>query len=192
MGKHSHTLKALREIALAYGVGEQPDLAAMARDLGAVIHRNGALPMTAVSRLSKLHAGLTRWLLAERNKPGISVLVMAWPPNHHTPVHDHGGLWGLELALHGALEVESYERDPATDSLRSRGRDWLGPGDATWFDGDEQYAHRCRNLSRHETALTLHVYGGNLAEYFTYERAEQADRWVAQPQRAVISGPLLA
>jgi hypothetical protein len=52
--------------------------------------------------------------------------------------------------------------------------------------------HRCRNLSRHETALTLHVYGGNLAEYFTYERAEQADRWLARPQRAVVAGSLLA
>ena len=192
MGKHSHTLKALREIALEHGVGEQPDLASMARELGAVIHRNGALPMTAVSRLSKPQAGLARWLLAERNKPGISVLVMAWPPNHHTPVHDHGGLWGLELALHGALEVESYERDPVTESLRTLGRDWLAPGDASWFDRGEHHVHRCRNLSRHETALTLHVYGGNLAEYFTYERAEQADRWLARPQRAVVAGSLLA
>jgi len=192
MGKHSHTLKALREIALNYGSTEQPDLAAMARDLGAVIHRNGALPVTAVSRRNKPQVGLTRWLLAERGKPGVSVLIMAWPPNHHTPVHDHGGLWGLELALHGALEVEAYERDPVSNNLRMRGRDWLGPGDTVWFEGGERYVHRCRNLSRHETALTLHVYGGNLAEYFTYERATQAGRWLAKPQRAAIAGPLLA
>ncbi|HEX7816762.1 cysteine dioxygenase family protein [Dyella sp.] len=193
MGKHSHTLKALREIALTYSIGSQPDLPAMARELGAVIHRNGPMPVSALSRLRKPQpTGLTRWLLAERSKPGISILVMAWAPNHHTPVHDHGGLWGLELALHGALEVQSYARDPVTENLSATGRDWLGPGDASWFEGGQSHAHRCRNLSRHETALTLHVYGGNLAEYFTYERTGQADRWEARPQRAVIAGPRLA
>ena len=34
MGKHSRTLKTLRNIALEYGSSEQPDLALMARELG--------------------------------------------------------------------------------------------------------------------------------------------------------------
>jgi hypothetical protein len=50
--------------------------------------------------------------------------------------------------------------------------------------------HRCRNLSRHETALTLHVYGGDLTDYFTYEQTEPSQPWKAQPQRAAIAGYL--
>jgi predicted metal-dependent enzyme (double-stranded beta helix superfamily) len=116
------------------------------------------------------------------------VLVMAWPPNHLTPVHDHGGLWGMEVTLLGALEVQSYERDPASGDLRALKRDWLGPGDGTWFEGGDSHAHRCRNLSQHDTALTLHVYGGDLAQYFAYEKAEPEESWVAKLQRSTISG----
>ena len=191
MGKRSHTIKALREIALGYGASAQPDLAAMARDLGTVIHQHGAVPMSAFSRSHARQTGLTRWLLTERSTPAISVLVMAWSPNHHTPVHDHGGLWGLELALHGALEVQNYQRDD-DGSLREISRDWLGPGDASWFDNDEKHMHRCRNLSRHETALTLHVYGGNLSQYLVYEPAGQGERWLATPQRATVASSLPA
>ncbi|MFC5581747.1 cysteine dioxygenase [Rhodanobacter terrae] len=190
MGKHANTLKTLRAIALEHGAAEQPDLALMARELGRVVHQNA--PAIA-ARLAPPHArrrGFERWLLAERSKPALSVLVMAWPPNHLTPVHDHADLWGLELTLHGALEVQSYTRDPLSGDLRAQGLDWLGPGDATWFEGDRHHAHRCRNLSRCETALSLHVYGGDLAEYLAYEQEEPPGRWVARPRRSVIAGHL--
>jgi len=195
MGKHSRTIKTLREIALEYGVGEQPDLAAMARALGSVIHKDTPVPGDGLSKLHHAKRGFQRWLLGERNKPAISVLIMSWPPNYYTPVHDHGGLWGVEVALYGALEVESYERESTSNALRFLRRDWLGPGDGTWFEAGETHAHRCRNLSRHDTALTLHVYGGQLGQYSAYEPAahkqnEQANEWHAQTQHAAIAGRL--
>ncbi len=70
------------------------------------------------------------------------------------------------------------------------GRDWLGPGDGTWFEGDESHAHRCRNLSNHDMALTLHVYGGDLAQYFAYEQVQPTGQWIAHPQRSAIAGHL--
>jgi predicted metal-dependent enzyme (double-stranded beta helix superfamily) len=191
MGKQPNTLKTLRAIALEHGASEQPDLASMARELGRVVHQDGATLTARLASLRTRQRGFERWLLAERSKPALSVLVMAWPPNHLTPVHDHAGLWGLEITLHGALEVQSYARDPLTGDLRIQGRDWLGPGDGTWFEGDQRHAHRCRNLSRYDTALTLHVYGGDLAEFFAYEQAEPAGSWIAQPQRSAIAGRLL-
>lgn len=187
-----HTLKALRDIAFDLGVGKHPDLAAMARELGRVVHRHGAALNEGLYDLRTRQRGFERWLLAERGKPAISILVMAWPANHATPVHDHGGLWGLELALHGALEVQAWSRDETNGELRLKGQDWLGPGDATWFDADAGYAHRCRNLSRHATALTLHVYGGDLAQYLAYERTAEDEPWLARPQHAAITGRLSA
>jgi predicted metal-dependent enzyme (double-stranded beta helix superfamily) len=190
MGKYLHTLKTLREIALEHGACDQPDLASMARELGRVVHQDVDALTTRLAPLRARKHGFERWLLAERSKPAISVLVMAWPPNHLTPVHDHAGLWGLEMTLLGALEVQSYERDPASNDLRAMGRDWLGPGDGAWFEGGDSHAHRCRNLSQHDTALTLHVYGGDLAQYFAYEKAEPEAGWVAKLQRSAIAGSI--
>ncbi|HEY8683394.1 MAG TPA: cysteine dioxygenase family protein, partial [Rhodanobacter sp.] len=155
-----------------------------------VVHQDSHVLSSRLVPLRARQRGFERWLLAERSKPAISVLVMAWPPNHLTPVHDHAGLWGLELTLLGALEVQSYARDPLSGDLRMQGRDWLGPGDGTWFEGAEHHAHRCRNLSQHDTALTLHVYGGDLAQYFAYEQASPTGPWIAQPRRTAIAGDL--
>jgi predicted metal-dependent enzyme (double-stranded beta helix superfamily) len=192
MAKHMHHLKALRDIAFDYGVGEHPDLASMARELSRMVHQNRQALNGDLADLRTRNHGFERWLVAQRSKPELSVLVMAWPANFATPIHDHGGLWGLELSLHGALEVESWERDTHGQNLRQCGRDWLGPGDASWFDADDSYAHRCRNLSRQETALTLHVYGGDLAQYFAYEKAGETGPWLARSQRSAIAGRLYA
>jgi predicted metal-dependent enzyme (double-stranded beta helix superfamily) len=192
MAKHMQHLKALREIAFDYGVGEHPDLASMARELSRSVYQNKPALVGDLADLRAPNKGFERWLVARRSKPDISVLILAWPANHTTPIHDHDGLWGLEMALHGALEVESWDRDPDGKILRMSGRDWLGPGDVTWFDADDRHAHRCRNLSRQETALSLHVYGGDLAQYFTYQQAGEAGQWIASPQRSALTGQLYA
>jgi predicted metal-dependent enzyme (double-stranded beta helix superfamily) len=190
MGKQTRILKALREIAVDHGSAAQPDLASMARELGRVVHQDSLALASRLEPLRTRQRGFERWLLAERSKPSLSVLVMAWPANHLTPVHDHAGLWGLEMTLVGALEVQSFARDPASGELSMQGRDWLGPGDSSWFEGGPQHAHRCRNLSQRDTALTLHVYGGDLTEFFSYEQAEPAGSWVAHPQRTRVAGRL--
>lgn len=162
MGKYMRTLKTLREIALEHATVERPDLASMARELGRVVHQNSP---TLSARLPVGWRWRERrpdhWLLAERGRPAISVLLMAWPPNHLAPLHD-ATRWGLDMTLLGAIEVQAYARDPQSGNLRLHGRDWLGPGDASWFDGGEQHARRCRNLSGRNTAFTLHVYAGDL------------------------------
>jgi predicted metal-dependent enzyme (double-stranded beta helix superfamily) len=191
MGRYTHTLKTLRGIALDYGAAEQPDLASMARELGRVVLQSPRAPATGLAR-RKRSQGFERWLLAKRAKPAISVLVMAWPPNHITPIHDHAGLWGLEMPLAGALEVQSYVRDADSGDLRALDLNWLGPGDSAWFEGDPNHVHRCRNLSRHETALTLHVYGGDLSSYCAYEQDAPSGRWTALAQHGAVAGRLLA
>jgi predicted metal-dependent enzyme (double-stranded beta helix superfamily) len=169
-----------------------PDLASMGREIGRVLHGRSDEVIQALGPLRERRRGFERWMLAERSRPGVSVLVMAWPPGYATPVHDHGGLWGLEAMIAGALEVESFDKDDADHSLRSVGRTWLGPGDATWFDATDSHAHRCRNLSRHDTALTLHVYGGDLAQYLAYEQPGPSQHWIARPRQSIIAGRLTA
>jgi predicted metal-dependent enzyme (double-stranded beta helix superfamily) len=190
MRSYRHSLKALRDAALAHTLVKNPDLASLSRELGSIIHRDAQGLADGLLDLRRRNRGFERWLLGRRGHPGVSVLVMAWPPGYSTPSHDHSGLWGIELSLYGALEVESWSRTSTAEPWQLRGRNWLGPGDATWFDADMPYMHRCRNLSRQETALTLHVYGGDLEDYATYEQAESQPFWHSQPQRARIAGPL--
>ena len=190
MGKYIRILRALRDIALEHGCTEQPDLAVMARELGRSAHQDAQLLASRLGVLRRRQRGFERWLLAERNTPPVTVMVMAWPPGHVTPIHDHAGVWGLEMALVGALEVQSYQRNADTGDLRLNGHDWLGAGDSTWFDGDAEHVHRCRNLSRFDTALTLHVYGGDLATYSAYEHIESSGRWIARPQHGALAGRL--
>ncbi len=42
-------------------------------------------------------------------KRGYEALLIVWPPDHATPVHDHDGLWGIEFVLDGVLEVEAFD-----------------------------------------------------------------------------------
>lgn len=190
MGKPRHTLKTLRAIALEHAGVARPDLASMARELGQVVHQDASALATRFSRLRRHGTDLERWMLVQRSKPPVSVMVMAWPPNYSTPVHDHAGLWGLELTLVGALEVQSWSRDPASGDLHALGRDWLGPADGTWFEGDQNHVHRCRNLSGHDMALTLHVYGGELSRYHTYEQVAPTAGWTSRVQQGVLAGHL--
>lgn len=185
MGIHKQSLRALRKIALAHCRGDHPDLAALARELGSAIHRQADRLEANLADLYAPGRAFTRWPL--RAGTGLRMVVMAWPANHASPVHDHGSRWGLEISLHGALEVESWSRDPRSGELQRQARHWLGPGDAVWFDADESRVHRCRNLSRRDTALSLHIYGGTPDFAPAYQPAN--GRATQAPQTA-IAGPL--
>lgn len=111
-----------------------------------------------------------------------SVLLIAWPAGHQTPVHDHDGLWGIELVLDGALEVESFSLAiQDKPHLVSRGSTVLGLGDSAAFS-DADFAHRCRNLSTRRPTLSLHVYGGELEAFRAFAQDVRGD-WHATTHR---------
>jgi hypothetical protein len=156
--------------------------------MGRVVHGD-AVALSA--RLAAVHRrGIDSRVLVERRQPALRVLVRAWPPGQRMPLFDHAGCWGLELALHGALEWQAYRRDPHSGELDAQGRNWLGPGDANWFERDASHAHRCRNLSRHDTAYTLHVYGGEPPDRRHGESRANASAWLVQAQHNPFAGPL--
>ncbi|QRP63456.1 cysteine dioxygenase [Rhodanobacter sp. FDAARGOS 1247] len=173
MGTHRHILKTLRSIALEHAGSAHPDLASMARELGRVVHQDASSMATRLASLRRRQRGFEQILLSRRNKPPLSLWIVAWPANHVSPLREHG-VWGLEMALVGALEVQSCQRDAASNELTVLDRQWLGPGDGAWFDGEVHQLRRCRNLSRYETALSLHVYGDDMADYATPGRSGPA------------------
>ncbi|MBS0583711.1 MAG: cysteine dioxygenase family protein [Proteobacteria bacterium] len=124
-----------------------------------------------------------RQLIAAAPDRAYTMLLIAWPPGYVTPLHDHAGLWGIELVLDGALQVEEYFSDgdaeqPALQPHRSL---MLGSGDAAVFI-DPAYVHRCRNLSAQQPALSLHVYGGELDRYQSFVEVSDNLYRIAQQQ----------
>ena len=111
-----------------------------------------------------------RVLVSDPARPHFSAILIAWPPGHRTALHDHDGLWGAELVLDGAIAVDEYQnhrQDGSSQPIFQR-TTLLGIGDATVF-ADRSYIHSCRNLSDERGALTLHVYGGSLERFTSYQ-----------------------
>lgn len=128
-------------------------------------------------------AGYRRISINDGRPRGYEALVIAWPPGHITPIHDHDGLWGLELVLDGVLQVDSFHLsvDPSV-SLKAEDTIVAGVGDHVLFT-DASYAHQCRNYSRNRAALSLHVYGGELNSYRSFHH--ELDQWRYRTHKTV-------
>jgi predicted metal-dependent enzyme (double-stranded beta helix superfamily) len=134
----------------------------------------------------------TRWQYERERDGRYTGLMMVWPAGYSTPIHDHAGLWGIEMVLQGALSVEDYElvTDERGDTQpRFVGTTLLEEGQSCAFLGTAGHAHRCANLSARRPAVTLHVYGGLLQTYRNFD-AVRGGRYVAQPTNARIDGQI--
>lgn len=130
-------------------------------------------------------ANYRRHLLFGDAATAYSCLLIKWPPDHVTPLHDHGGVWGIELVIDGALQVDEFVAADLADAqtrLTPQRSLILGVCDSTAFN-DPRYVHRCRNLSSRKASLSLHVYGGMLAEFSTFKPATPG-RYVPERQQA--------
>lgn len=185
MAHPRQSLKLLRRIALAHCRAEHPDLATLARELGSAVrcHADGLAALAG--RIRPGEGPLIRPL--RTGTPALQLSLIAWPANHVSVLHDHGARWGLEIPLHGALEIEAWRRQADGGDPLAHGRHWLGPGDALWFDADQARLHRCRNLSGRETALSLHLFGGAPAAGVAYAAQSATGR-----QRGPALGPAIA
>jgi predicted metal-dependent enzyme (double-stranded beta helix superfamily) len=113
----------------------------------------------------------TRWLFCRDAEGRYMGLVMVWPARHATAIHDHAGLWGIEMVLQGALAVDDFEVYAGSGEPRFVGSTVLQEGESCAFLGSGGHAHRCTNPSPRRPAISLHVYGGLLDHYRTYREA---------------------
>jgi predicted metal-dependent enzyme (double-stranded beta helix superfamily) len=91
---------------------------------------------------------------------GYSVIAMTWGPDQGTPVHDHAGLWCVDVVCHGCLEVvpcDLAEQDGERYRFVNADVIRAGVGAAGSLIPPHEY-HVIRNASSHNVALSLHVY----------------------------------
>lgn len=118
----------------------------------------------------------SRRLLHRDGARGYSAVVMTWAPGQSTPLHDHAGLWCVDGVVAGTVRVRRYElREEANGLCRFAARDTVeaGAGEAGALIPPFEH-HVIENPRTDRTAITLHVYGGEMSRcsIFHPERGE--------------------
>src|SRR4029450_12081055 len=86
------------------------------------------------------------------------LLVVGWLPGQRTPVHGHGGSWGVTCVLEGLLEEVRYA--PVDEGVGPIGRCRVAPGDV--FHETPETIHHVENAGR-ARAVSLHLYAPPLS-----------------------------
>jgi predicted metal-dependent enzyme (double-stranded beta helix superfamily) len=105
-----------------------------------------------------------RRLVHRDEKRGYSIVVMTWGPGQCTPIHDHSGMWCVEGVWGGSIDVQQYEltqSDEAGFRFAPRNSYEAGVGSAGCLIPPYEY-HSISNPSESTTAVSLHIYGGEM------------------------------
>jgi 3-mercaptopropionate dioxygenase len=118
-----------------------------------------------------------RRLIHRSEQHGYTALAMIWGPGQGTPLHDHAGMWCVEGVLEGRIEVVQHQLLAQDgDRLRFRPEEAVlaGRGSAGSLIPPFEY-HTIANPPGNGTAITLHVYGGEMTRCTIFE--PEGDGW---------------
>lgn len=101
-----------------------------------------------------------------------TVIAMVWDKGQGTPLHDHAGIWCVEVVYRGRIRVTSFNAmggDPERDIVQFRQETQIhaGVGEAGALIPPFEY-HVLENAEP-TPAVTLHVYGGELDHCHVFE-----------------------
>lgn len=116
---------------------------------------------------------------------GYTVLAMVWGPRQGTPIHDHAGMWCVEGVLEGRIAVTQYEMaEKSGEHCRFLPQETIhaGIGDSGRLIPPFDH-HTIVNPQPDHTAITLHVYGGEMAHCSIFEPL--GNDWYARRQRTL-------
>jgi predicted metal-dependent enzyme (double-stranded beta helix superfamily) len=142
------------------------------------LHEYGILEDRALypSALSEHYARRLVW----RDPGGRFVLVaMTWAPGQMTRLHDHDGLWGVEIVVDGTMQETAYrlvDRD-RNDRYRFVREDVRTASKGTAGAVCPPYDYHTFGNIGNTPAHTLHVYGGVMAQCNVF--TPEADGWWA-------------
>lgn len=114
-----------------------------------------------------------RRLLHKDPQGRYSAVLMIWGPTQGTPLHDHAGSWCVECVFRGRIRVDNYNRvanrcsEKRIFDFEHVGTIRAGVGEAGALIPPYEY-HVIANDER-ETAVTLHVYGGEMVRCTVFE-----------------------
>jgi predicted metal-dependent enzyme (double-stranded beta helix superfamily) len=114
------------------------------------------------------------------------VVAMTWAPGQTSTLHDHAGLWGVEVVVQGTMRETAFRLVERGDDGRYRFRresDGLASPSSVGILLPPLEYHEVCNVST-QTAHTVHVYGGPLDHCRRF--LAEADGWW-RSERVVLS-----
>lgn len=103
--------------------------------------------------------------------PGIPYVMEIWPPQHYSPVHNHGGSNAVIRVLHGNIHVRLFPflcSDP--EGVAPCGTHDFVKDDVTWISPTLNQVHQLNNIDSTQTCITIqcYIYDGNNNTHYDY------------------------
>ena len=100
-----------------------------------------------------------RITLGENNgeSPGVPFVMEIWPPNHFSPVHNHGGSHAIIRVLHGQIHVALYPF-LSQDKIQPYAKLDFDTNDVTWITPTLNQVHQLQNTNPTTTCITIQCY----------------------------------
>ena len=102
----------------------------------------------------------------------LGVFLVTWPIQQVSAIHDHNNTWGIMSVIDGQVLEEEYSVSLQTENqfkVKKRRCAHLLPETIVSFVSEPNlYLHKMGNLSD-QPALSLHVYGSALENYYIYD-----------------------
>jgi predicted metal-dependent enzyme (double-stranded beta helix superfamily) len=140
-----------------------------------VLKRYSAEHVELPSRLRECSPGCYARHLVHHHQPnGYCVVAMVWSPGQGTSIHDHDGTWCVEGCMEGNLDVTSFrfEERVAADQIRLSQESVVSIGCGQVGALIPPFEHHKIHNAYQQPAITLHVYGKELAQCTRYEEEE--------------------
>jgi hypothetical protein len=90
--------------------------------------------------------------------PGIPYVMEIWPPQHYSPIHNHGGAHAVIRVLHGMINVSLFAYLCANFAIQPFGKVDFEKDDITWISPTLNQVHQLRNTNSETTCVTIQCY----------------------------------
>jgi hypothetical protein len=88
--------------------------------------------------------------------PGVPYVMEIWPPQHYSPVHNHGGSNAIIRVLNGNITVSLFPY-LSTDNIDAFAKQDFSSGDITWINPNLNQVHQLKN-NNENTCITIQCY----------------------------------
>ena len=89
--------------------------------------------------------------------PGIPYVMEIWPPQHYSPVHNHGGSNAIIRVLYGTINVSLFAYLCA-DGIKPCATHDFVKDDITWITPTLNQVHQLKNIDENQTCITIQCY----------------------------------
>ncbi len=134
--------------------------------------------------LEVLPSGYGRRLVHHSEEHGYTAIAMTWGAEQGTPIHDHCDMWCVEGVWYGNIEVTQYDLiGREGDDFNFKKVDTMDCklGQAGTLIPPYDY-HIIRNACNETTAVTLHIYAGDMKTCNAFVETDKAD-WYRKEEK---------